>query len=100
MADHNVMHVPRSDTTLGTQITAGNNQSIRSVNNSYVNTHNSVSTDSNNVVYFTAPQTATNQGAMARGDRCQAAVGCDRHIQQNCSEATGQQMPEHIIPSM
>ena len=103
MADHNVVHVPRLDTTLGTQSTAGNNQSITSAKSSYVNTHNSVNTDSNNVVYFTAPQTATNQGAMARGDRCQAVVGSNKHIQvaqQNCSEGTGQQIPDHIIPSM
>ena len=81
MTDHNVMHVPRSDTTVGIQDTAGNNQMVTSMNGSHVNTHNNVNTEGNNVVYFAAQQTATNQEAMARDDRCQPALGGDSQIQ-------------------
>ena len=96
-------YVPRLDTTLGAQSTAGNNLMVTSVNSSYVNTNNSVNTESNNVAYFTAQQTPTDLGAMARGDRCTAAVASDAHIQmaqQNRLEATEQQMADHIISSM
>ena len=52
--------------TWGAQSNVGNNQTGTSGNCSYVNTSNSVNTDGNNVVYFAANQTTTNQRAVQR----------------------------------
>ena len=46
MVGHNVIHAPRSDTAVGIHSTAGNNDMVTSEISSYVNTHNSVNTDS------------------------------------------------------
>ena len=85
------------------QSSVGNIQSATSVNNSYINTNNSVNTEGNNVVYFTAQQTASNQRPGPRDDRGQAAIGgdsCMQMAQMEGMEATETHMADHIIPSM
>ena len=65
----------------------------------YVNTHNSVNTEGNNVVYFTA----NNQEAMTRDARGQPTLGSVSQspmAQQNHLATAEQQMADHIIPSV